>query len=149
MNSTSGHRRWRWIASWILLAGTAVFIALAPARIAAQEMQPDQDEEDMPSPMATPEIAPLPTLAIYGDPSVGPAPLVVGFVPEIHDPVGAEIVSYKWNFGDGHFATTPPLLTFNTYTTPGIYIASLTITTADGRSATGFASVNVLRPSGS
>jgi PKD repeat protein len=136
----------RTLAPWIALLSAAAFIAFAPARIAAQDQEQEQGEAEGPSPMPTPEILPLPSLGLYADPSTGTAPLVVGFVPEIHDPAGAEIVSYKWNFGDGHFATTPPLITYNTYVNPGVYVASLTITTADGRSATGFASVNVAAP---
>src|SRR5579875_1700399 len=90
----------------------------------------------------------LPAVALFPYPSYGTAPMTVGFVPEIHDPSGQEVVSYKWNFGDGNVATTPPLVTYNTYKTPGVYVASLTIETADGRSATGFASVTVKAPEG-
>jgi PKD repeat protein len=98
--------------------------------------------------MATPEMMALPSVGMYAFPAYGPAPLTVGFIPQIHDPDGSEIIMYKWNFGDGHVATTPPLITYNIYTTPGTYVASLTITTADGRSATGFASVTVKAPGG-
>ena len=88
----------------------------------------------------------LPSVAIYPDPPQGPAPLVAGFVPEVHDPSNSEIVFYKWNFGDGHVATTPPLITYNTFANPGLYVVSLTVVTVDGRSATGFTSVNVQAP---
>ena len=96
--------------------------------------------------MASPDMMMLPSVGMFPYPAFGTAPLTVGFIPEIHDPSGAEVVSYKWNFGDGHVATTPPLVTYNTYTNPGTFVASLTITTIDGRSATGFASVTVKAP---
>lgn len=124
----------------LLLAAAALLVlVITPRWTAAQE-------NEAPTPMATPEMMLLPSVAIYPDPPRGPAPLVAGFVPEIHDPSNAEIVFYKWNFGDGHFATTPPLITYNTYASPGLYTVSLTIVTADGRSATGFTTVTVDQP---
>jgi len=137
---------WRWASRlraagpWAIAACSAIAVALAPVRIVAQE------NDQAPTPMATPEMMVLPSVGMLPYPAYGVAPLTVGFIPQIHDPSGAEIVSYKWNFGDGHVATTPPLITDNTYTTAGTYLASLTITTADGRSATGFASVTVKDP---
>ncbi len=127
----------RWLAVLVLAAVCAL-----PGLISAQ------DDDASPTPMATPEMMMLPSVGIFPYPGYGPAPLVVGFIPQIHDPAGSEVVGYKWNFGDGHVATTPPLVTYNTYTNPGVYVASLTITTADGRSATGFASVTVKAPGG-
>ncbi|HEV3114325.1 MAG TPA: PKD domain-containing protein [Candidatus Binataceae bacterium] len=130
----------RAIVLWMVAVCAAVVIAIAPARICAQE------DEETPTPMATPDMMILPSVGMYPYPAYGTAPLTVGFIPEIHDPAGTEIVAYKWNFGDGHVSTTPPLITYNVYTTPGTYLASLTITTVDGRSATGFASVTVKAP---
>jgi cytochrome c len=115
---------------------------LVAARTPAQE----EEGEETPTPMGTPEVMAMPSVGLFPYPGYGTAPLTVGFIPEIHDPGQSEIVSYKWNFGDGHVATTPPLITYNTYTTAGTFLASLTITTADGRSATGFASVTVKAP---
>ena len=136
-----GSTSWaRVIALWTVAVCVAVVITIAPARICAQE------DEEAPTPMATPDMMMLPSVGMYPYPAYGTAPLTVGFIPEIHDPAGAEIVAYKWNFGDGHVSTTPPLITYNVYTTPGTFLASLTITTADGRSATGFASVTVKAP---
>lgn len=124
-----------------MVAAAAIAFAISAGRAPAQQ------EGMAPTPMATAQEAmELPTVALYADPNFGPAPFTVGFLPTIHDPLQAEIVSYRWNFGDGHVATTSPLQTFNTYITPGTYVASLTIATADGRSATGFASVMVTRP---
>ena len=132
----SGPRRGRWLPAMALV----LMLLTIPLWVPAQE------DEEAPTPMATPDMMMLPSVGMYSYPAYGTAPLTVGFIPQIHDPSGGEIVSYKWNFGDGHVATTPPLVTYNVYTTPGTYIASLTITTADGRSATGFASVTVKAP---
>jgi hypothetical protein len=126
---------------WMVAAVTVLVLAMIPGSTPAQE-------DETPTPMATPEIMILPSVAIFPYPAYGSAPLVVGFIPQVHDPAESEIIFYKWNFGDGHVATTPPLVTYNTYVNPGLYIASLTIVTADGRSATGFANVNVQPPSG-
>jgi PKD repeat protein len=131
--------RFRTLAPWAAM----LIIALIPALSFAQE-----DEEASPTPMASPDVMLLPSVAIFPNPAYGTAPMTVGFIPQIHDPAGAEVVAYKWNFGDGHVSTTPPLVTYNIYTAPGVYVASLTITTADGRSATGFASVTVKEPGG-
>ncbi len=76
-------------------------------------------------------------------PGYGPAPLLVGFLVNAVDPSGADIVSYNWNFGDGHSSIAPPTLAYNTYSIAGNYVASVTITTADGRSATGFTGIIV------
>jgi len=76
-------------------------------------------------------------------PGYGQAPLLVGFLIHAVDPSNGEIVSFSWNFGDGHFSTAQPTLAYNTYLNAGNYVASVTITTADGRSATGFTGVIV------
>ena len=133
-------RSWTW--PWIA-AVAALVMVLAPARIPAQE-----DNPEGPTPMATPEMMMQPNVAIFPFPGYGTAPLVVGFIPQIHDIGNSEVVSYKWSFGNGQVATTPPLQTFATYKDPGVYVASLTIVTADGRSAVGFASVTVRAPGG-
>jgi hypothetical protein len=126
-----------------MAGAAAMLIALAPARIPAQE-----ENSEGPTAMATPEMMMLPNVAIFPFPGYGTAPLVVGFIPQIHDIGNTEVVTYKWTFGNGQVATTPPLETFATYKDPGVYVASLTIVTADGRSATGFASVTVRAPGG-
>jgi PKD repeat protein len=106
----------------------------------------------MPMPDATPSARatmsiPEPLLvSLQAIPGYGAAPLLVGFVLNAVDPSGAEIVSFNWNFGDGHLAILPPTLAYNTYSQPGNYVATVTITTADGRSATGFAGI-IVKPS--
>ena len=133
--------RWRRDLRLLIAVVAAIFVlAMIPA------LTPAQEEDEVPTPMASPDMMLLPSVAIYADPPRGPAPLVAGFVPEIHDPSNSEIVFYKWNFGDGHVATTPPLITYNTYANPGLYTVSLTIVTSDGRSATGFTTVTVDPP---
>jgi len=82
-------------------------------------------------------------VTLQAAPGYGTAPLLVGFLLNAVDPSGAPIVSYNWNFGDGHTSTLPPIMAFNTYAQPGNYVTRVTITTADGRSATGFAGVIV------
>lgn len=82
-------------------------------------------------------------VTVQAIPGYGPAPLLVGFMIHATDPAGAAITSFKWNFGDGHTSVSPPLLAYNTYAQSGNYVASVTITTSDGRSATGFAGVIV------
>ena len=99
------------------------------------------------SPSAGPTMSiPEPLLvSLQAVPGYGPAPLLVGFLLNAVDPSGAQIVSYNWNFGDGHTSTLPPIMAFNSYAQPGNYVARVTITTADGRSATGFAGV-IIKP---
>jgi hypothetical protein len=105
----------------------------------AQEMAAP-GETSTPRPMMIPE--PL-LVSLQAVPGYGPAPLLVGFLLNAIDPSGAQIVSYNWNFGDGHTSTSPPMMAYNTYTQAGSYVATVTITTADGRSATGFTGVIV------
>jgi len=103
--------------------------------------------------MAMPNASPSPAgrmmipepllISLQAVPGYGPAPLLVGFLPHVVDPSNGEIVSYSWNFGDGHVSTAQPTLAYNTYAVAGNYVASVTITTADGRSATGFAGIIV------
>ncbi|MDX1905652.1 MAG: PKD domain-containing protein [Bacteroidia bacterium] len=64
------------------------------------------------------------------DPSGCTSPMLVQFTD---NSVGT-IASWFWNFGNGDFSTAPNPQT--TYTTPGLYDVSLTVTTADGCTAT-------------
>lgn len=104
-----------------------------------------QDNGPAPTPMQLPE---MPSVAVNAFPTIGMAPLTVGFFPEINDPESGEIASYRWDFGDGTQATTPPEVTIKVYKKPGSYVASLTIVTDDGRSATGFTGITVETPAG-
>lgn len=100
---------------------------------------PDQS----PTARATMSIPEPLLISLQAVPGYGSAPLLVGFLLNAVDPSGAEIVSYNWNFGDGHTSTLPPIMAYNTYANPGSYVATVTVTTADGRSASGFAGVIV------
>ena len=63
------------------------------------------------------------------DTRFGPAPLTVRFTDRSQgDPTG-----YLWTFGDG--ATSPEINPVHTYTSPGLYRVSLTVT-SDGGSST-------------
>jgi PKD repeat protein len=112
-----------------------VMLACGAARAQESESQPT----------ATPEIqlGLPPTVSIRALPPYGAAPLTVGFFVNAVDPENAGFVSYRWNFGDGRVAITPPLLTYQTYVKPGNYLATLTVVTSDGRSASAFAGVTV------
>ena len=67
-----------------------------------------------------------PTAAYTATPTSGCAPLNVGFTN-----TSTAAVSYDWDFGNGNgsTATTPP---GQTYSTPGTYLTSLTVTSASG-----------------
>lgn len=85
----------------------------------------------------------LPTITMTAVPSYGPGPLTVGFFANGVDPEGQGFVSYLWTFGDGQVSTAPPMMFFHTYTKPGTYIATVTATTADGRTATSYVGITV------
>lgn len=68
-----------------------------------------------------------PTAAAAGTPTSGIEPLVVSFSSAGTGDADGSIVSYNWDFGDG----SPDATTANashTYTTPGTYEATLTVT---------------------
>jgi hypothetical protein len=109
----------------------------------AQDMDPAMPDS---SPSANGHMMMMPEpllVTVQALPGYGPAPLLVGFLVNATDPSNAPIVSFNWNFGDGHISTSPPLQAYNTYASAGNYVASVTVTTADGRSATGFTGVTV------
>ncbi|MGB1250575.1 MAG: PKD domain-containing protein [Candidatus Promineifilaceae bacterium] len=90
-----------------------------------------------------------PPTAIIGGviPSSGDAPLSVIFDgSDSFDPDGP-LVNYVWDFGDGGSGggATPAA---NIYTTPGTYLATLTVTDEDGRMDTTSATVSVTTPGG-
>ena len=120
----------------------ALAITLA-AMIAGASVARAQEGDAQPE--ATPEIqlGLPPTVSIKALPPYGAAPLRVGFFVNAVDPENAGFVSYRWNFGDGRVAVTPPLLTYQTYVKPGTYLATLTVVTSDGRSASAFAGITV------
>lgn len=134
----------------IVAATAAVLIAavLFARGACAQEQGAQGPGGQGPAPTPGAMVFPEPPLvSLQALPSYGPAPLLVGFLLNAVDPADRGIASYKWNFGDGHFSTAPPLSAYNTYVKPGTYVVTCTVTTADGRSATGFAGVVVKQPS--
>jgi len=128
------------VSRLLFCAVTMAIVAGPWPALRAQEMNP--------SPRPTIAIPEPLLVTMQAVPGYGPAPMLVGFLVNVVDPSGAEVVAYKWNFGDGHSATTNPTLTYNTYANAGSYVATVTVTTADGRSATGFAGVIVKAPAG-
>ena len=70
-------------------------------------------------------------------PITGEAPLTVAFNGNTSTDPDGTIQSYAWNFGDGTNGTG--ITASHTYTAPGIYVSSLTVTDNDG--ATGVASI--------
>jgi PKD repeat protein len=114
-----------------------------------------QDNSMMMTPLAgeaspTPgrvDIPRIPQITVAAVPGYGVAPLVVGFLVSSSDPE-AVFQSYMWNFGDGQVSTLPPLVLFHTFQNPGTYVVSVTVTTADGHQASGFAGVIVKSATG-
>jgi len=96
-----------------------------------------------PSPSGLIQFPNIPHIALQVLPGYGPSPLRVGFLVMHSNPESAPFVSYRWNFGDGNVSTLPPTVLFHIYTNPGTYTVTVTATTADGQSATGFAGVTV------
>jgi hypothetical protein len=92
---------------------------------------------DMPQP---------PLITMTAVPGYGSAPLSVGFYVNSVDLESKGFVSYVCNFGDGQVSMDPPLTFFHTYTVPGTYVATVSATTADGRTAVAYIGVTV-RPS--
>ncbi|MCI4360968.1 MAG: PKD domain-containing protein [Thermoplasmata archaeon] len=77
---------------------------------------------------------------IVASPTVGPAPLTVNFTAEPSGGTGTYI-GFAWNFGDGDNGSGEQLA--YTYTKPGVFNASLTVTDSSGRSVTVHLPINV------
>jgi PKD repeat protein len=79
----------------------------------------------------------------FADPEVGPAPLEVQFSSTAADPDGGPLI-YKWTFGDGGSALgSSPV---HTYTKPGSYTATVTVTDDEGTTGTDTVQVTVNAP---
>ncbi|KXK63623.1 PKD domain-containing protein [Micromonospora rosaria] len=80
-----------------------------------------------------------PTVTATATPTSGTAPLTVAFAGTATDPEDDTPFTYAWDFGDGGTADT--LNAEHTYTAPGTFTATLTVT--DKRGAKGYATVQV------
>jgi len=101
-----------------------------------------QEPEAAQTPSRRVEIREPLMIRITAVPPYGAAPLLAGFFVNSVD-LTEPLVSYVWNFGDGHISTLPPPMAYNTYSKPGTYLVSVTVVSASGRQATGFVSVIV------
>ncbi|WP_459805221.1 ThuA domain-containing protein [Herbidospora sp. RD11066] len=82
-----------------------------------------------------------PTITASGTPLTGTAPLQVAFTSTASDPDGNTPLTYKWNFGVTGAAQPTTQNASYTYTAPGTYVATVTVTDAKGASSS--ATVNV------
>ena len=80
-----------------------------------------------------------PTASATATPGTGPAPLAVTLDGSGSSDSDGTIVSYEWDLGDGDTATGA--VVNHVYSTPGTYIATLTVTDDDG--LTGEAQVSI------
>jgi len=89
-----------------------------------------------------PPVGEAPVATVNADPTAGKAPLTVHFssTPD------ATIAGYAWDFGDGTFAAGA--MTSHTYEMAGRYIASLTVTDAQGLTARAEVSITVRKSKG-
>ena len=86
-----------------------------------------------------------PVVTASATPTRGTAPLTVAFHSEATDAEGDNPLTYRWNFGNGTTATTPDAS--YTYTTPGNYAASVTVTDSRGAATTEHVDITVDSPS--
>ena len=77
------------------------------------------------------------------DPDYGPPPLAVGFSAEAECNAGQP--SYKWDFGDGS-ASSAEVNPTHTYTKPGDYTATVTVTGANGATSSDEIDITVEEP---
>ena len=82
----------------------------------------------------------LPTAVVTATPTSGFGPLAVNFTGSGSYDQDGSIVSYAWTFGDG--ASSSAQNPSRTYSTPGTYTATLTVT--DNRGGTGTASTQIV-----
>ncbi|RIQ12963.1 DUF1349 domain-containing protein [Jiangella rhizosphaerae] len=82
-----------------------------------------------------------PDIELTATPTSGTVPLDVDFAASATDPEGDDPLTYAWVFGDGGTATGPTAS--HTYTEPGSYDASVTVTDARGAAATEHVTIEV------
>jgi PKD repeat protein/glucose/arabinose dehydrogenase/type 1 glutamine amidotransferase len=84
-----------------------------------------------------------PTVQAFADPSSGAAPLAVNLSATGLDPDGGAL-TYRWAFSDGGTALGANLT--RTYTTPGTYTATVTVTDDEGDTASKEVTITVTPP---
>jgi len=127
-----------------LPAARTATVLLCAAALVAFALVAAGAGESAPSAAASPLPAPSrPRISLQAIPSYGNAPLAVGFFVAGYAGEGGRIASYHFSFGDGGVSALPPYGLFHTYRQPGNYVASVTVTTGDGRSATAFKGIVV------
>lgn len=89
---------------------------------------------------SAPPVNQPPTARMTATPASGAAPLTVGFNGNASSDPDGTIVSYAWNFGDGTAGTGPA--PSHTYSQPGSYTATLTVT--DNNGAVGSSQVSII-----
>jgi PKD repeat protein len=85
-----------------------------------------------------------PTAVVSADVTSGASPLAVNFTGSASSDPDGTIASYAWNFGDGN--STTGATAFNTYTTAGTYVATLTVTDNEGATASDTVTIVVTDP---
>ena len=86
-----------------------------------------------------------PVAALSATPTSGTTPLAVGFnASGSSDPdFGDSVVSYQFNFGDGAVVTQSSSSVNHTYTSAGIYTASVVVTDTNGTTSSNAAQVQI------
>ncbi len=86
-----------------------------------------------------------PVAALTANPTSGTTPLAVSFnASGSSDPdLGDSIVSYQFNFGDGAVVTQSSSSVSHTYTSAGIYTASVVVTDTNGATSSNAAQVQI------
>ncbi len=83
-----------------------------------------------------------PTASLSADPQEGKAPLSVSFDGSKSTAIdAAQILEYRWNFGDG--ATAMGIATTHTYAKAGTYTVTLSVTDSRGLSAMASTTIKV------
>jgi PKD repeat protein len=106
----------------------------------------DSGETDTTVTAVTVGIGNLPPVAITGESITTVAGVAITFDGFASNDPDGSIESYTWNFGDG--TTDNGEIVTHTYSDPGTYIATLSVTDNDGASSSGAVVVNVLDPAG-
>ncbi|WP_083949939.1 ThuA domain-containing protein [Herbidospora yilanensis] len=84
-----------------------------------------------------------PAVTVAATPLSGTAPLKVDFTATATDPDGDTPLTYKWNFGVNGSPQPTTATASHTYTAPGSYTASVTVTDARGAATTASVAVRV------